>query len=218
VLTIDDIFDSADLSPLEQVGIEGLDTRSVAIIPLRTPQRAIGAIWIGSREAHIHRDREERIYQAFSESASLSMEASYLIQQTERRARQLETSAEVSRSAGSLLELEVLLPRVVQLIREAFGYDHTQIFMMDERDEYAVLSASTGEAGRMLLTLNHKLAKGSGSVVGMVTATGEPQIALDTTAAGVVHAPNPYLPYTRSEMALPLILKGQSDRGAGCAV
>ena len=209
VTTIDDIYEDDELDDMQRIGIESLDARSLTIIPLRVPSREIGAVWIGSRDPHTHSDREVRNYQAFAEQASLSLEASYLLQQTERRARQLETSAEVSQSATTILDLEVLMPRLVDLVRDAFNYDHVQIFLMDERDEYAELRASTGEAGRQLLEIRHKLAKSSDSVIGAVTASGEPTIALDTADANVVHQPNPYLPLTRSEMALPLIIKGQ---------
>jgi len=80
--------------------------------------------------------------------------------------------------------------------------------LMDQNDEYAVLRASTGEAGRNLLSVNHKLARGSASVIGQVTDNAQPTIAADTADARVVHRPNPYLPGTRSELALPLVLKG----------
>ena len=209
VTAIDDINKHPNLSEQERIGIESLDIRSLVIIPLRVPKREIGSIWLGSREPHKHDVRELRIYQAFAEQASLSMEAAYLLQQTDRRARQLETSAQVSQTAGQILDLEVLMPRLVNLIRDAFAYDHVQIFLMDDRDDWAQLRASTGEPGRQLLEISHKLRKASASVVGQVTEQGTPQIALDTADANVVHAPNPYLPLTRSEMALPLLIKGR---------
>jgi GAF domain-containing protein/DNA-binding response OmpR family regulator len=207
VMTITDVENDPSLSDMERVGIQSLDARSLAIIPLRVPNRSIGAIWISSKEVHEHTSREQRVYQSFGEQASLSMEAAYLVAQTERRARQLETSAEIASSAGKILDLETLLPQVVDLIKGAFGYDHVQVFLMDEDDEYAWVRASTGEAGRQLLAVQHRLKKGSESVIGQVTATGQPSIALDTADANVVHMPNPYLPMTRSEMALPLLIK-----------
>ncbi len=209
VITIDDVHHEPSLSEPERMGIESLDTLSLDIIPLRVPARSIGAIWISSREPHRHSEREKRVYQAFAEQASLSLEASFLLEQTERRARQLATSAEVTQIAGSILELDVLLPKVVDLIKGQFGYDHVQVFLMDDEHEYALLKASTGEPGRELLAISHKLAKGSRSVIGQVTLREEPVIALDTSDARVIHRPNPYLPLTRSEMALPIMIKGE---------
>ncbi|MEQ8672572.1 MAG: GAF domain-containing protein [Aggregatilineales bacterium] len=209
VLMIDDILEDRTLDPMEQIGIESLDVRSLTVIPLRVASRSIGALWLASNEPYTHSNRDARLYQAFAEQASLSMEASYLLEQTERRARQLQTSAEVSQSAGNILDLEELLPRLVDLIQASFEYDHVQIFLMDDRDEWALLRASTGEAGKHLLGIKHKLKKGSSSVIGKVTQNGHPEIALDTADASVVHQPNPYLPLTRSEMALPIILKNR---------
>jgi len=210
VLMINDIYDeSLDIDFMQRTSIESLDTRSLVIIPLRVSNRAIGSIWIGSREPYDYTDADARIFQAYAESASLSLEASYLFAQTEHRARQLETSAEVGQTIGQILDLNILLPQVVELIRDRFSYDHVQIFLMDNRNRYAVLQASTGEAGRQLLANSHKLARGSQSVIGQVTKTGKPTIALDTADANVVHQPNQFLPLTRSEMALPLTVKGQ---------
>ena len=209
VRMIDDVTTDDSLDPMERIGVESLDLRSMTILPLRVTGRDIGAIVIGAREPYKHTERDNRIYQSFSEQASLRMEASRLLAQTERRSRQLVTSAQVSQIASSILDLSFLLPRIVDLIKEAFEYDHVQIFLMDDEDDYAVLRASTGTAGQQLLSINHKLQKGSASVIGQVTALGEPFIALDTADARVIHRPNPYLPNTRSEMAIPLKLKGQ---------
>lgn len=208
VLTINDV-QSADLTPAEAAGIAGFELRSVGVLPLRVSGRALGAIVLGSREPYQHSERDLRIYRSFAEQASLRMEAARLLTQTERRARQLATSAQVSQIASSILDLDELMPRIVDLIREAFGYDHAQIFLMDDQEDYAELRASTGDAGKQLIAIRHRLQKGSHSVIGQVTATGEPVTAFDTSDARVVHRPNPYLPQTRSEMALPLILKGK---------
>lgn len=205
---IDNIHTS-NLNEAERAGLESLNAQSLVIIPLRIASRAIGAIWIGSQNAYTYQQRDIRVFQAFAEQASLSFEAAYLFAQTERRARQLATSAAVSQQAGQILDMDILLPQVVNLIRDQFGYDHVQIFLMDNRDEYAELRASTGEAGRQLLGIKHKLAKGSDSVIGQVAANNQPTIALDTADASVVHRPNPYLPMTRSEMAIPLVIKGE---------
>jgi GAF domain-containing protein/DNA-binding response OmpR family regulator len=209
VRMIDDATTDESLEPMERIGVESLDLRSMTVLPLRVTGRDIGAIVIGAREPYQHSERDHRIYQSFSEQASLRMEASRLLAQTERRSRQLITSAQVSQIASSILDLSYLLPRIVDLIKEAFSYDHVQIFLMDDDDDYAVLRASTGSAGQQLLSINHKLQKGSASVIGQVTERGEPVIALDTADARVVHRPNPYLPNTRSEMAIPLKLKGR---------
>jgi GAF domain-containing protein/DNA-binding response OmpR family regulator len=184
-----------------------MDMRAISLLPLNTVGRSTGVIVIASNIAYTHTNRDERVYRAFARQASLRLEASRLFEQTERRARQLATSARVSQLASTLDELSNLLPTMVDLIRDSFGYDHAQIFLMDEEERFAVLRASTGEAGQQLLSIEHKLAKGSKSVIGRVTEQGSPVLVADTQAANTTHRPNPYLPNTRSELAVPLILK-----------
>jgi len=214
VITINDSDSENAHIALQSRGVDSLilgalDAKSLVVIPLRVQNRTIGAIWISGSEPQPFRDSDTRIFQSFGEQASLSLDASRLLEQTNRRAQQLQTSAEVSNAASQILDLKELLPRLVELVKIRFGYDHAQIFLMDDNDDYAELRASTGEAGKKLLSLRHKLRKGSSSVIGQVTQNGLPIIASDTAEAQVVHAPNPLLPDTRSEMALPLSIKNK---------
>ncbi len=121
----------------------------------------------------------------------------------ERRTVQLQVAAEVARDATTARDVGELLNRAVNLIRERFGFYHAGIFLVDERGEYAVLRAATGEVGRQMLERGHKLKVGEVGIVGYAASTGQPHIA-PAVDADTVHFKNPLLPETRSEMALPL--------------
>ncbi len=209
LLVIGDSAADADLSAAERAALAALGARALIVLPLRAANRPLGAIWIAAPEPGEPDERSRRVFQSFMEQASLTLETARLSAQTETRARQLATSAEVSQFATSVLDLDVLLPRLVDLIRDAFGYDHVQVFLMDREGQNAVLRASTGDAGRALLNVHHSLAKGSNSVIGQTVASGQPVIALDTGRSDIIHRPNPYLPATRSELALPLLVQDQ---------
>ncbi len=209
ILWLDDVDTDETISDNARMGYHALGIASVSIVPLKTPTGIIGCIVFGSSEVRYHEMREIRIYQALADQAAVQLENKRLFEQAEFRARQLATSAEVSRAVTSILDLSELFPRVVDLILDAFEYDHVQIFMVDEQRENAVVQASTGEAGRQLLSIKHSLPVGSDSVIGRVTSVAEPVIALDTTDPEVIHRPNPYLPETRSEMAIPIVIQGR---------
>ena len=121
----------------------------------------------------------------------------------QRRATQLEVASQIAHTIALEKNVEPLLHKSVNLIRDQFGFYHAGIFLLDEENEYAVLKAATGEAGSKMLAQGHRLKSGEQGIVGYVTASGEPRIALDV-GADAVHFKNPMLPYTRSEMALPL--------------
>lgn len=144
---------------------------------------------------------EERV----QERTRALQEANYALQ---RRAIQLEASAEVSRSIISIFNVDELLRRAVNLIRDRFGFYHAGIFLMDETGEWAVLQEATGEAGARMKAQGHRLQVGETSMVGWTALHRRPRIALDV-GEDAVHFANPLLPYTSSEMTLPLMVGGR---------
>jgi GAF domain-containing protein len=133
-------------------------------------------------------------------------------QYNERRARQFESIAQVSRAINQTRDLQELLPLITQVINQQFNYYHVGIFLLDVNNEYAVLAASNSEGGQRMLARNHKLKVGQVGIVGNVAGTSVPRIALDT-GADSIYFNNPDLPETRSEMALPLFRIGQQPIG-----
>jgi len=119
----------------------------------------------------------------------------------------LQGSSNIGQNINEDLDMQQLLDNTVNTVRDEFNFYHVQVFLIDERYEYANLVASTGEAGQKLLARNHRLPVGSQSVIGRVSQVGEPVIAQNTDA-DTVHALNELLPDTRAELALPLIDAG----------
>jgi GAF domain-containing protein/HAMP domain-containing protein len=124
-------------------------------------------------------------------------------QQNERRAKQFEAIARVTRTISSSFDLDSLGPQITNAISREFGFYHVGIFLLDSAREYAVLSASNSEGGQVMLQRGHRLKVGEKGMVGFVSSTGKPRVALDT-GADAVFFNNPDLPDTRSEIALPL--------------
>jgi two-component system cell cycle sensor histidine kinase/response regulator CckA len=117
-------------------------------------------------------------------------------------------AAEVARDATAAHDLDELLNRAVDLVQDRFEFYHAGIFLTDEQSEYAILRSATGEAGRQMLEHGHRLKVGEIGIVGHVCASGEPRIALDV-GADASYFTNPFLPNTRSEMALPMRVGGR---------
>jgi GAF domain-containing protein len=148
------------------------------------------------------------LQQRSQEQDRLNRELQLAAMEAERRATQLAASSQVARAISQVRNLDQLLAQVTHLISGAFGYYHVGIFIVDEIGRYAVLIAANSEGGQRMLARVHRLEVGQQGIVGYVTSTGEPRIALDV-GADAVHFTNPDLPDTRSEMALPLKVGGQ---------
>jgi GAF domain-containing protein len=119
------------------------------------------------------------------------------------RAYGLVAVADVARATTSVLDPSVLLPQVVDLVRDRFDLYYVGLFLVDEERQFATLAAGTGPAGRQMLANHHRLEVGGRSMIGQCVATGKPGVHLDVGAAAV-RFDNPLLPKTHSELALPL--------------
>ncbi len=171
---------------------------------------------LGHRIALRTGDELEALGEAFNQMASrlqelyagLEQQVADRTRELERRAVQLETAADVAREATAIRDVNQLLDETVRLISERFGFYHAGVFLVDDAREYAILRAASSEGGQRMLARGHKLAVGKVGMVGYVTGTGEPRIALDV-GEDAVHFVNPDLPETRSEMTLPLRVRGE---------
>jgi len=127
------------------------------------------------------------------------------LEQALRRANLLAAAAEVSQNITLILDIDELLPKTVDIICDAYDFYYAGVFLIDDAGEFAVLRAGRGEPGRIMIENNHKLAVGGNSMIGACTARNEARISLDVDTERVWY-PNPVLPDTRSEMALPLAI------------
>jgi GAF domain-containing protein/HAMP domain-containing protein len=121
----------------------------------------------------------------------------------ENQTLRLRVAAEIARDAASERDLTELMEHSAQLIQSRFGFYHTGIYLLDNNKEFAVLVASPTDAGQQMLANNHRYRVGEAGIVGMVAATGEPRVMLDT-GTDAVQFNNSYFPDTHSEIALPL--------------
>jgi GAF domain-containing protein/HAMP domain-containing protein len=126
-----------------------------------------------------------------------------LLDESIHRSVRLETAAEIARDISASLDLGELLAKAVALTRERFDFYHAAVFLLDSTGEFAVIREASGEAGAQLKRLGHKIGVGSKSIVGFAAGRGE-QLVLNDTAQDATYLPNPILPDTRSEAAIPL--------------
>ncbi|HLF90819.1 MAG TPA: GAF domain-containing protein [Anaerolineales bacterium] len=120
------------------------------------------------------------------------------------RTRDLTLSAEIGRAVAQERSLDVLLPNAVKQIREAFALYYAQIYLADPAGRSLILRAGSGTVGQELLRRGHRLPIASGSINGSAAFTKKSVLVEDTTKSESF-LPNPLLPKTRSEMAIPLL-------------
>ncbi len=130
-----------------------------------------------------------------------------LEQRVAERTRALEISGSVSRQLSNILERQALVTAVVELVKEAFDYYHAHIYLFDDTGENLVMVGGTGQAGQQMLANHHQIPAGRG-LVGRAGQSGR-AVWVPDTAQDAAWLPNPLLPDTRAEAAVPIITGGQ---------
>lgn len=116
-----------------------------------------------------------------------------------RRAVQLETSAQVSREITSILDIDSLLSRITEMIRDVFGYYHVHVYLVDPETSRLVLRASSAGQGLQITDLQI----GEGSINGLVAQTNQ-TILINDVSADPRFLSDALLPDTHAELTIPL--------------
>ncbi|MGE5138591.1 MAG: GAF domain-containing protein, partial [Rudaea sp.] len=192
-------------------GVTAMPTRTLDWIAISATALLFGiALVVAFR--YLHEESRGSAQTVASTLQELETERGSLQARVDSQNAQLRAVIEVGHAATGILDPAELTARVVSLISERFGYYYAAIFLVNERGDQAELQSATGEAGRLLKERRHQLPVGGRSMVGRAISTRQARIAQDT-GAEPVRFDNPLLPYTRSEIALPLIV-GERVLGA----
>jgi GAF domain-containing protein/HAMP domain-containing protein len=136
--------------------------------------------------------------------ASLAELQGNLEKQVQERTRLLKATNDIAKVSSSILDPDELLARVINLFTEQFNYYYASIYLLDPGEKWAELKEATGEAGKVLKQNHHRLELSGKSMVAACIRERVPRIAQNTSEEKQ-RIENPLLPYTRSEIALPLI-------------
>lgn len=125
------------------------------------------------------------------------------------RTKDLATVAEVATATATILETSKLLQSAVDLTKERFGLYHSHIYLLDDAGENLVLTAGAGEPGRIMAAEKRSIPLSrEQSLVARAAREGKGIIVNDVTEEPDF-LPNPLLPKTRAELAVPMIVGGK---------
>lgn len=125
-----------------------------------------------------------------------------------KKTDQLRAASFIARQTADVQNLVSILDIVVGLVTEQFGYYHAGIFLINETGEEAILQAASSEGGKRMVERGYSLRVGSQGTIGYVAFQKRVRIALDI-GPDAVFFNNPDLPLTRSEIALPLMVRNR---------
>jgi len=128
-----------------------------------------------------------------------------LEKQVDERTRLLKATNDLAKVSSSILDPDELLSRVINMFTEQFNYYYAAIYLIDPSNKWAELKEATGEAGKILRQNRHRQELTGKSMVASCIRERLPRITQNTSEERQ-RIENPLLPYTRSEVAFPLIV------------
>jgi signal transduction histidine kinase len=160
-------------------------------------------------------DEDREIINAVAEELAEALEAARLFEQTqialaeqERLASELETVAQVSTAAATILDVNELLQAVVDLAKSSFSLYHAHIYLTNEAGNKLVLKAGAGNIGHLMSLEGGIINLDDKSIVARAARTRK-GVLENNVRRTVDFLPHPLLPETRAEMALPMLVGGK---------
>ena len=209
MIVIEDMDELAETDATTAKSLRSLGYEAYIAVNIGIGNRVMGTVSIFSDKPHRYNEVDRRIAQNIADLLAAALDRYSLNRQTERRAAELQTVASVSAATTTLLDVDELLRNVSNMTKEAFDLYHAHIYLLDEEKQNLVLAAGAGEPGLKMIESGHGISmRQEASIVATAAKTGEGVIANDVTS-NPTFLPNPLLPDTKSEMAIPMIVRGE---------
>jgi PAS domain S-box-containing protein len=132
-----------------------------------------------------------------------------LEQRVAERTRALSSVAEVGTAASTILETNKLLQEVVNLTKERFGFYHAHIYLLNDTGDTLVLASGAGEPGRQMVAEGRSIPLDREQSLVARAGREKKGVAVNDVTEAPDFLPNPLLPDTRSELAVPMLIGEQ---------
>jgi PAS domain S-box-containing protein len=149
------------------------------------------------------------VSQLQSNNLELQQLSGFLEQRVAERTKALATVAEISIAASTVLDTDELLQQAVDLSKERFNFYHAHIYLLNEAGDTLVLSSGAGEVGRQMVAEGRSISLDREQSLVARAAREKKGVTVNDVTTAPDFLPNPLLPDTHSEMAVPMMVGDQ---------
>jgi len=185
--------------------LDSLHFKEVTGAPLIVREMVIGAMVVGTSDPKKHFQQNEiELLFNFAHQAAIAIGNAQLYEDSLSKIKQLMTLYEIGRTLSSTLELDELLKKALELLREQWSYALCGIFFLDRGKNELYIKQVIGRDLEEVKNL--RLRVGIDGILGWVAKTGEPFYVPD-----VSKDPRciPLLPNVRSKAVFPLRVRDE---------
>lgn len=182
------------------------ETRSELALPLKVENRVLGVLDVQSEEVDAFSSEDVLLLDTLARQIAIAMEQAETYETERELTRQLEILVQVSQAIVSILDLDDLLDRLVELISEAFGFERVHIFI--RIGDMLVFRAGVGPQSVRWLINELSYGVDEHGLIPKVARTAEPVLIGDVQGSPDYRV-RAGLENTRSEMAIPMQMAGR---------
>ncbi len=128
---------------------------------------------------------------------------------SEARSTELQTVVDVGTQVSTILEVDRLLRDVSDLTKERLRLYHSHIYLLNEVGDTLVLAAGAGAVGRQMVAQKRSIPVYNEHSIVATAARTRKEVIVNEVRQSPTFLPHPLLPDTRSELAAPLIARGE---------
>ena len=179
--------------------------RTELAVPMLARNMLVGVIDVQSTSETAYTEYDRALLRLIASRVAASIDNARLYRRVERQNRTLRTLSRISQEFASILEIDELLGKIADTVRQLINYDAFSILLVDEQQKALRHRVSVRHDRRVNID-NVPLGKG---ITGAAAESREPVNVADTLTDPRYIASHPDI---RSEVAVPLIVK---DRVVG---
>ena len=150
--------------------------QSILSVPLIYRGEVLGVINVRTEKAHEYTQTQVRLLQSIASQISGAVENSRQYRKLEKRASQLSTLSEVSKTITSDLYLEEILQLIVAATADTLSFKICSLMLLDEDKQELVIKATQSKSREYAKKANVKLGE---SIAGRALASGQPVTVYD---------------------------------------
>lgn len=180
-------------------------TKSEVAVPLKISHKIVGVLDIQCNELHSFNPNSVHILALIGDRLSTALHNARLYSEATNHAKELAVSFTIAQSLISTLELDDVLNKILEVIRQTFGYANCAILLIDKKKNELYIKAAHGYPYYIVKNARLKIGKKEG-ITGYVAATGKIFYAPDVSKIPFYVMAKRMV---KSEAALPLKIRGE---------
>ncbi len=180
-------------------------TRSEVALPLKIGDKLVGMLDIQCNELNCFDEGTVRILELIGDRLSVAFHNAMLYEDAIAHSRELSVSFTIAQSLVSTLDLDNVLTKILELIRNTFNYENCAIFLLDKQTRELYLKSAYGYREYVGKDLRLSVERKEG-ITGYVAYTGKPFYTADVRKVPFYVKGKSSI---KSEAAVPLIARNE---------